>query len=74
MNLLDVLSIYQLEDEAQSQVDVAEAMLNNFEREPFLELRYIVISISIFFISSGYMWIIFRILSYCVKLLLLYVN
>ena len=39
VNLCDVLSIYQLEDEAQTQVDVTEAMLNNFEREPFLELR-----------------------------------
>ena len=41
INLIDVLSVYQLEDEAQSRVDVAEAMLNNFERQPFLELRLV---------------------------------
>lgn len=39
MNLVDALSIYDLENDAQIRVDVAEAILNNFEKEPFLELR-----------------------------------
>ncbi|XP_057300330.1 junction-mediating and -regulatory protein-like isoform X2 [Hydractinia symbiolongicarpus] len=39
INLLDTLSIYALEDEAQMKIDLAEATLYNFERQPFIELR-----------------------------------
>lgn len=39
INLLDTLSVYALEDEAQMKIDLAEATLYNFERQPFIELR-----------------------------------
>ena len=39
INFLDANSLYQLEDEALIKVETAEAVLYNFERQPFIELR-----------------------------------
>ena len=41
INFLDANSLYQLEDEALIKVETAEAVLYNFERQPFIELRWI---------------------------------
>eukprot|EP00112_Aurelia_sp_Birch-Aquarium-sp1_P022619 Seg643.8 transcript_id=Seg643.8/GoldUCD/mRNA.D3Y31 product="Junction-mediating and -regulatory protein" protein_id=Seg643.8/GoldUCD/D3Y31 len=39
INIHDMVSLYSLEDEAQEKLDVAEAILFNFDRQPFLDMR-----------------------------------
>ena len=39
INFLDIYSLYELEDETLQKLETAEAILYNFERQPFIELR-----------------------------------
>ena len=39
INIHDMVSLYSLEDEAQEKLDIAEAILFNFDRQPFLDMR-----------------------------------
>eukprot|EP00794_Sanderia_malayensis_P009718 gene9718-10709_t len=39
INIHDMVSLYEIEDEAQDKLDLAEAILYNFDRQPFLDMR-----------------------------------
>ena len=39
INIHDMISLYSLEDEALEKLEVAKAMVYNFDRQPFLDLR-----------------------------------
>jgi len=39
INIHDMVSLYSLEDEALEKLEVAKAMVYNFDRQPFLDLR-----------------------------------
>ena len=39
INIHDMVSLYALEDEALEKLEVAKAMVYNFDRQPFLDLR-----------------------------------
>ena len=49
INIHDMVSLYAVEDEAQAKVDLAEAILYNFDRQPFLDMRW-----SLFYLESAY--------------------
>lgn len=39
INIYDMISLYSLEDEALEKLEIAKAMVYNFDRQPFLDLR-----------------------------------
>ncbi|XP_065059518.1 junction-mediating and -regulatory protein-like [Rhopilema esculentum] len=39
INIHDMVSLYSIEDEAMEKLEVAKAVLYNFDRQPFLDLR-----------------------------------
>ena len=47
INIYDMVSLYDIEEEAQDRLDLAEAILYNFDRQPFLDMRYLVTNCSI---------------------------